>query len=288
MQVTSSDDAQRMRVALQALLDDAGSFVNESGHQPAAGSIVARELAESDADQLDTAFSQGHLLLESAFDHVIALTRLLVTPVPTIAPWTCVRGGLEAAAIGCWLLADDIGAKERVGRSFAYRYEGLSQQVSLARATSNESEGKKTEMRIEEVEAKALDMGFGRVVTTKGRRNGIAQRMPTITALVRDVMGEESLYRILSAMAHGHSFALIQLAFRSPDVSQPMVRQKAMNSDAAAILLVNSADIVAKPLWAKSTLVGHDMERLEELLTRHYGEMGLTEERQFWRSRRPS
>lgn len=287
MQVTTPDGAERMRLALLAFLDDAGSFVNESGVQPTAESILAREQAKSDAVQLDAAGKQGHLLLESAFDHVFALTRLMVTPVPTIAPWTCVRGGLEAAAIACWLLAHDIGAEERIGRSLAYRFEGLSQQVSLARATGSESERLKAEKRIEDVEAKALAMGYARVVSRTGRRDGIAQRMPRITALVGGVMGEEPLYRILSAIAHGHSFALIQLGFHAPDASQPLVREKALNSDAAAILLVTAADIVAKPLWAESALLGRNMEGLEALLTRHYRELGLSVERQFWRGESP-
>ena len=288
VQVTWSDDVEHMRVALRALLDDVSVFVNESGHEPKVGSIIAREQAESDAAQLDAALKQGHLLLESAFDHVFALTRLLITPVPTIAPWTCVRGGLEAAAIGCWLLADDIGAEERIGRSFACRYEGLSQQLSLAGATGGELERKKIEERMDDVEAKALALGYPPVATRRGRRDGIARRMPRITELVGDVMSEEPLYRILSAMAHGHSFAVMQLAFRAPDVMQPMIREKAMDSDAAALLLATSADIVAKPLSAKSVLFGYDVGRLDSLLTRRYSDIGLSEERRFWHSARPS
>ena len=283
MQVTSVDGAERMRIALASLCDDAGTFVNEFGPYPLAGSIAATEQSGRDGgEQPWTAHSQGNLLFESAADHALALTRLLIKPVTTIAPWTCVRGGLEAAAIGCWLLSESIDAQVRIGRSFAYRHEGLSQQVKLAAATGDEPARRRSLCRIEEVEAEAAALGYELIRNKSGRRDGIGQRMPTITKLVGDTLGEEKLYRILSAMAHGHIWALTQLGFQAPDADEPTLLKKTMNSDAAAVLLMTAVDVLAKPMWAEARLFGYDLQRLKVLLDRGYREMGLNETRHFW------
>jgi len=105
MQVTTADHVERMRQALESLCDDVGAYLHESSLFPLSGSIAAKEMADHKlAEQIATAYDQGNLLLESAADHAFALTRLLVEPVATVAPWTCARGGLEASAVGCWLL----------------------------------------------------------------------------------------------------------------------------------------------------------------------------------------
>jgi hypothetical protein len=289
MQLTSSDDIDRMRLALRALLDDTAAFVNDVGPYPVAGSIADCEQRNGGASkQTEAAYLQGNLLFESAADHVAALIRLLVAPVTTVAPWTCVRGGLEAAAIACWLMADSISPEERVSRSFAYRHEGLSQQVRLGRAIGDKPACEKTARRINEVEAKAKSLGYPEIVDRNGRRIGIGQQMPHMTSLVGSALGEEELYRILSAMAHGHSFALIRLGFFAPDAASPTFLKKGMNPDAAAMLIVTSADIVAKPLWARSVLLGHDTGRLKSLLLARYREIGLAESRHFWSNDRPS
>lgn len=289
MQLTSRDDVDRMRSVLRALLDDTAAFVNEAGPYPAPGSIADREQGDGgDAEQTEAAYLQGNLLFESAVDHVFALTRLLVAPVTSVAPWTCVRGGLEAAAIACWLMADSISPEERISRSFANRYEGLSQQVKLARAIGDTPGCEKTLRRIDEVEAKARSLGYPVVVNNKGKRNGIGQQMPQTTSLIGHVLGEEEFYRILSAMAHGHNFALIRLGFFAPDASKPTLLKKGMNSDAAGILLATSADIVAKPIWARSVLLGHDTGRLGSLLLARYREIGLADSRHFWANGGPN
>jgi hypothetical protein len=228
------------------------------------------------------AHSQGNLLFESAADHAFALARLLIKPVTTIAPWTCVRGGLEAAAIGCWLLSESIDARVRIGRSFAYRHEGLSQQVKLAGATGDESSRRTSLRRIEEVDAEATALGYELIRSKSGKRDGIGQRMPTITKLVGDALGEEELYRVFSAMAHGHTWAVIRLGFQATDAGKPTLLKKTMNPDAAAVLLMTAADVLAKPLWAEARLFGYDLKRLETLLDRGYRDVGLNETRHFW------
>jgi hypothetical protein len=112
--------------------------------------------------------------------------------------------------------------------------------------------------------------------------------MPTTTDQVRDVFGQETLFRIFSAMAHSQSTALVQLGFLSFDEALPTLLTKGMNADAAAVLLMTAADSLAKPTWAKARLYGLRIPRLANVLETRYGEMGLSQSRWFWRDEAPS
>ena len=228
-------------------------------------------------------YQVGNLMIEAAADHSFALTRLLVEPVPTVAPWTCARGALEASALSCWLLAADVSSRERVARGFAYRHSTLREQQKLARSTKDQSALDRIAARIDEVEGKALALGFNRVVDKNDRRIGIGRVMPSTTDLVGDVCRQETLYRIFSAMAHSQSTAMVRLGFLPFDASLPTVLTKSMNSDVAAVLLTSGADSLAHPVWAKARLFGLDCERLVKIFEARYGEMGLAESKYFWR-----
>ena len=138
----------------------------------------------------------------------------MTEPVETFAPWVCVRSVLEASAIASWLLTPDINAEERAKRSFAFRYEGLSQSVMFMRAAKiNQSEIDDKLKRIVEVENQAVACGLERLVDKKLKRNGIGMQMPKVTELVKQVFDDESTYRLLSGMAHAHNWALLNLSY---------------------------------------------------------------------------
>lgn len=272
-----------MRQALAALHADVAEFINASGMYPAPESVAAKEQADSGKIKLiSLAYSQGYLLLESSADHVFALTRLLVEPIQTMAPWTCVRASLESAAISCWLLSDQIDSRERISRSFAFRFEGLSQQLKLARAAHDDHSTKMILSRIDKIEAEARLLGYETVLDKNDKRIGIAQRMPSATDCIAETLDEAALYRTLSAMAHAHPWAVTQLGFHASDSNKPSSLAKAMNSDAAAHLLITAANMLAKPVWAKTSLFGHNLDYLAEILERRYREMGLGRNGYFW------
>jgi len=259
--------------------------MNQSSILPMPRSPVSLEQsAEPDlADRLLDACFQGNLLLESAIDHAYALTLLMVEPMPTVAPWTCVRGGLEAAAAACWLLSDDIDGRERVSRSLAFRYDGLREQQKLARAAGDLAVMQQVDERIEELEQKALVLGFSPTVDRNGKRNGIGQKMPLKTECIETVFGAETLYRILSGMAHSQPNVMIQLGYQPFDPSVPTLLQKATPASAAMVLLITGADVVARPSWMKAILYGLDTRRLSRILEARYDEMGVSESLFFWR-----
>ena len=199
---------------LVTLHDISGNHFNESGNIPLENSIAITELDDfNKPDLLKTAYAQGSILVEVAADHLIAFTRAFTEPVLTISSWTCVRAILESGAIASWLLDPKIERKIRVQRSFAFRYEGLIQQVKFGRSTGDENNIKDAILRVDEVEEKALEIGFERVLDKNGKRIGIAMQMPSTTQLVNEILREESSYRLLSAIAHAHPWALQQMSF---------------------------------------------------------------------------
>lgn len=283
MAVIPAEAVPLMRAALVALCEDAGSFSDSKPPQPLAGSLAAAEWLHPDLKAyLLAAHSEATLLLETCMDYAFALTRLLVGPIPTVAPWTCVRGGLEAAALSCWLLSDSIDARERASRSFAYRYAGLVQQKALATAIDDQALIVKTLSRMDELEEQARTIGYPCVQNRKGKRDGVGQRMPKITRVVADNLDEEEFYRVLSSMAHGHSWVVMQLGFRAPDPAIPILLRKHIDPASAATLIVKAANCVAKPLWAKARLFGHDLDALADILDRRYTDLCANESQRFW------
>ena len=145
----------------------------------------------------------------------------IVEPAKSIAPWTCVRGLLESCALASWFLEPEIDVNTRVGRYFAFRYSGFVQQIKLYRA-GGDRKGfiNRVEARIKKVEQEALNLGFQPVVDNKGNLDGICQRMPNITTLIGITLDKEVEYRLLSALAHGHHWATIQVGFRVTEYSR--------------------------------------------------------------------
>jgi len=125
--------------ATNRLFTETGNLFNQYQNEPSPGSIAAQELMNFPTPELvrDVHY-RGVLSMESAADHLVSFADLLTEPSKTVAPWTCVRGLLESAAIGIWFLGPDIDVRERVARCFAFRYIGFVQQIKFFQA-SNES-----------------------------------------------------------------------------------------------------------------------------------------------------
>jgi hypothetical protein len=281
--VTSADDIPRMRQALVALHDDVGKYLHESSLLPVAGSIAAVEMANDVlAQELSAAHHEGNILLESAADHVFALTRMLVEPVPTIAPWTCLRGGLEAAALACWLLSAGIDAHDRVRRSMAFRYDGLREQAKLASANGDEGIKRHFSQSMDELEQQAARVGAPVVRDKHGRRISVGEVMPSKTDCIADVFGSEILYRLVSAVAHSQSSAVVELGFVAQDPDVLTLMKKGMAPNAAIVLLVTAAEALGRPSWAKARLFGLNTARLAVILERHFKDMQIKEARFFW------
>lgn len=263
-------------------------FINSHGLEPNSGSLGAIELQTFErTESILTAYSQGVTLIEVAADHLYALTRTLTEPMSSIAPWTLARAVLESSALSCWILTTKISAKSRVSRSFALRYEGFFQHLNYLRASGQFIEATKLNERIEEVEALALTMGFSKLRNAKGNRTGIGQVMPSITDIIRDTLGEEANYRLLSAMAHGHHWAFGPLSFKkigATDIQRNpiMIMEKYMPVEAVLWLCSNVIIYFTQPIKLQSELYGWEMEQLNVFIHSAFNEMGIHPDSGLW------
>jgi hypothetical protein len=66
------------------------------------------------------------------------------------------------------------------------------------------------------------------------------------------------------------------------DATEPTLPKKALSTAYAALLLWKAAHTLAKPVWTKASLFGHDLDNLSRILERRYREMGLVENQHFW------
>lgn len=260
---------ERLMEALEEALNETGRFLTSTGNEPTRGSIAAQELEDFSFRELVlTAYSQGDMLLEGASELVICFIRTCAEPTLPIASWSTVRAAIESCALASWLLDPGIDVKTRVRRSFALRFEGLDQQVKVARAMNHPGNIAASTQRINEVEQTAISVGFEKIVNNQGRRIGIGQAMPSITSIVAETLGEEVAYRLLSAVTHGHhwaiqrlSFEVLPINFTAADSSTPFVLRP-LKKAAKPICFQYLADQAMKafttPVLYKTKLFGGD------------------------------
>jgi hypothetical protein len=204
-----------IRSALLSLHGGIAASNCEQGMHPAPGSMADTEARDPQyAPHVVSAQSIAAQLIEVGGDHVTAFVKTITNPVETIAGWTCIRSMLEPCALVGWLLDSRIDIRERTARTFAYRFEGIDQQIKYLRVVgARAAEIQSLEDRLDQLESEALKLGYDRQRDKNKKRNGIARKMESATVVIRDMLDCESAYRLMSAVAHGHSWAIHQLAF---------------------------------------------------------------------------
>jgi hypothetical protein len=282
--------------AITDLHDTTSEFLNRSGYQPSSNSQANVEIRTFPrSESVITVYSQGDSLIEVAADQLMAFAKTVTEPAQAIAPWTCVRAVIESCALACWLLTPGIDVKTRVQRSFAFRYEGLCQQIKFGHALGDETNSAKVMAHIIDVESVALRLGFPKLVNRKGKRSGIGQLMPSVTELVNQELNEEAFYRLTSAMAHAHNWALLQLSFRRVSaeslqfventsdnvVVHPL--EKNLEPISVAFLCYKAAVNFVKPIWYKCQLFGWNHIQLENLFDAVFNSMGIQETQRCWK-----
>jgi hypothetical protein len=274
MRDTTPEDALKMIQAIRNLHQETARVLNTLGHAILPGSLAEAELnGFPEPERVKDAYIQANLLFEGAADHLIAFTKTVTEPAATIAPWTCVRALLESCALAAWLIDPAIDATVRVQRSFVFRYEGLDQQVKCLRSFGQTSATDQVLNRIAEVERDALRLGYPSIVNGKGKRNGIAQRMPSITDIINATLNEEATYRLMSAMAHGHMWAYRHLGFKLVDLDGEPTLEKHLEPFLVQYLCVKTANTFAKPVWQKGRLFGWDMKEIKAVFATAFADL---------------
>jgi hypothetical protein len=278
-----------MTDTINPLFNETGRLFNQYQNEPSAGSIAVREIASFPSSELvrDVHY-RGVLSMEAAADHLVSFADLLMQPAKTVAPWTCVRGLLESSAIGIWFLSPDIDVRERVARCFAFRYIGFVQQMKFFQASNEPSRIDEVRSRMSKVENDALLLGYSKLADQKGRINGIARQMPTITDLIAATLDRESEYRLLSGVAHGHHWATQQTSFRVVEAPNAQgISEKALEKHVHPDFVVFAGCIAvtsfAKVNWFLWRLYGWNVSELEALLDTTFDQLRYSRRIRFWR-----
>jgi hypothetical protein len=282
---------ERMRDALVQLRDRLAAYAVPYGSEPQPGSVGEADIKTfSRPESVHTAQSQAWILVEVTSDQLTAFIKTVTEPVETVAPYTCVRSLLEGAALACWLFDPAVEVADRVARSIALRYEGMLQQLRWARAAGEDPA--RAERRLADIATMATSLGYRPILDKSGRHAGAGQHLPSVTDLIGTTLNEEEHYRLLSAVAHGHHWALQQLSFdRAPrfDTSSGLSGArlsgltKAANVTAFALFTLISARAFARTIWYQALYLGWDQTRLRELLEEVFDLLGARDELRFWR-----
>ncbi len=276
------DHLSVMRETLSRFCDEIRSFHADYGNGFSPGSPAVHEQASSARPQsLVTAWCQAAQLIELGGDHITTFVKTITEPVEVFACLTCIRSMLEPCALASWLLDPRIDAHTRVGRTFALRYEGLEQKLKFVRADGgSENDLQEIKDRIDEVDHDALKTGYAPIA-----------KMPSATDVIKLMLDEESTYRLLSAVTHGHDWAIRGLGFSpvpegdpSPDVGGVSVAmfEKTVNVTNLARSGLTMARAFAKPVWDKCNYAGWDKERLIGVLDSTFDELLAKPTERFW------
>lgn len=281
--------ARRMLDAVPRLLQAISAYINDHLGESFPESQLSKEVAAyADPEAIRTAFSQGGLLCEVAGDHLFAFTRAMAEPVTAFAPWALVRAALESGAHSAWLLDPSIDAQERAKRSFATRFDDLSQQIKLVNLIAPNSPAlSQLSNRIAEAGNQADRLGMPEIRGKNGKRTGLGKAMPNATEMIAEVFGTEEPYRLLSGVAHGHSWAIMWFGYRPPEeddgTSEYVRTRKYVLPQGIMYLSKWAAHAFSRPIWNRARLCGWDVVRLRTILESSYSELGLVESERFWR-----
>ncbi len=281
----SYQNVQEMIGELIKLFDKTGDFINGYENNFLDTSQAAREFETFvDKESVKTVYAQGSILIEVSADHLMALNKVLSEQAQTIASWTCTRSILEASALSAWLFNPQITIQERVQRSFAFRYEGLRQQSKFGDSIGQTSDVLSVNNRIQDVENKAISLGYSPVQDRRGRRIGIGQQMPSITELVNLTLNRESMYRLLSAFAHAHPWAMQQGSFEIASDGSGIFAEKSLSAISVAALCSLGASSFAHSVWFKTLLFGWDIDKLREIFQASFDTIPIPPEERFWKN----
>jgi len=265
--------------------------MDENLHQPRKGSRAAAELATYRGTKaVQTAYAQAEIALTVAGDSMGALERALTEPVTTFAPWVLGRSVLESASVALWLLDLEIDPKTRISRSMSLRLSHLVDEAKYARSALErhpeaaeyfKQAGPDVKRRIRGLVKQAEKLEIFVKRDKNERLIGFGAGTPSVTELA-DTCGEAATYRMLSAAAHGRTWAQLALSLRR--IKGALGVEQHLSVESALFLIVSSVQWFARAVWNYFVLNGWDIKRLQLVLEAAYDQVGLREELRFWRT----
>ena len=212
----------------------------------------------------------------------------------TFSPWSIARGVLESSATAVWLL-EDVDVTERLARSFSTRLQHLQDQQSYARdALKRDPEITEFKQalpiigeRVTHLISAAKDFGIPQKRDRNDRLIGFGSGMPNIMEMVDKQLDEGGTYRLLSAVVHARTWALLPTGFRRVDTGSGITLEQNLTVDSARFLVIRVIVWFARPTWSYFSLNGWDCKRLAAVLESTYDYAALVEDTRFWRTSSP-
>ena len=282
-----------IHVALTDLYCGAARVRGDLTEEPIMGSPAGYEFSGSTRkESLGTARSVAAILLESGGQYLTLFLKSAYTPAEPIACCACIRSLLESCALASWILDPSIDGTDRLRRLLAYRREGLNQQLGFAQAAGQPEDAiREIKERIEQLNIDASKLGAPKgKARNRGRKAG-SVKMPESTHLVQKMLDKGDAYRILSAVVHGHSWAIQQLGF-TVELTPPgrltidsiyVARmRKTLKLKVVAWLALTAAEAFCIPVWQQFIYEGWDKKPLQELFDASFDRLRVTESRRFW------
>ncbi len=150
----------------------------------------------------------------------------------------------------------------------------MRHQVTFGRAAGRpSSEIDEQNAQIDRVEAQAMSLGFAPLRKRKTkRRDGIGECMPGATIIIKTVLDDEVMYRLLSAVAHGHTWAISQLFYTESSgddmkvgATDARALRKQIKIDVLALATQCAVKAFLRALWNQCQFYGWDCDKFEEV-----------------------
>lgn len=280
------DAVRTMCRTIELYLEGVTGVVRAWPAAPATDSVAAKE-AISTSSSVMTAASHSSLSIEDGGDHLIGLTKLVVEPATATTCFTCIRSMLESCAIGAWLVDPNIGQTKRQARVYAFRRSGMIECRKFAACTANMILESDFTNNITLLEKEATAAGFLLTVPPDSK-TGIGIKMPGATEMIRDVLGLDEIYRMLSGIAHGHQWAR-QIIYKQTGPAQVAGTQgvlltKTLSTESFMLITHSGFLALTKLLWNRSRFWGINTDPLEELVENAADQLQIEIQKRFWRS----
>jgi hypothetical protein len=264
----SNADIVRMRDSLRVFLEELSGLLRSKLHPAAAGSQAAVELAASPdrTEEIGMAYDQGVILLESASENLSLFAKGLDEPAEPMGCLVNIRGVLEACAVSVWLLDPAINSTERMSRGMGRRIEGLEEMRKFAQAAKAEDMIAHALARLEHARQKTADTG---IKPTK---------VPGSTEIIKRMLDFEVEYRLLSGVAHGQGWALMQAAYAIsetlPGLHDASPTGKQIKPAFICFAGVQGFRAITKAAWCAVAMFGLDRKRFSEIVDGFYLRFG--------------
>ena len=237
----------------------------------APGSLASEEARSVDTDLVNTVLEQVEAAIDSAGQHLTALSRALdpSAKIVVVPAYTLSRTVLEACARSAWVLDPGVDALERFSRSLVLLLEERRGEVEIAKARfgSAAPETKRQEeawsAESEKIFEKAESVRIALQRNNKGRVTkvgGHALRVRS-TVVVKQALYAEEAYRVLSGLEHQRTYRQRDMTTRAVPIpgTQHVKRERSMSEDQLRWLTRSVIRWYGMATWRSFAYSGYDL-----------------------------